>query len=204
MPYDVWIWSGQAVGIGILHTLAGPDHYLPFAALPEAQDPGRGRLFRLVLACGLLHCLAGLGVALVAVALGLGAGPLAGLEAARGLVLGLGLVLFGLLLVARAMRRRSAAAAAPGHRPLLWLLFAVGPCEWLVPTVLLAAAAHGPVAILPIAAAFSLATIGTMIAAVALAAGAFRSLPASWRARHASLAAGFLMAASGAAVLLGA
>jgi hypothetical protein len=41
--------------LGFLHTVLGPDHYVPFVMLARAQRWSRGRTFRVTLWCGLGH-----------------------------------------------------------------------------------------------------------------------------------------------------
>jgi ABC-type nickel/cobalt efflux system permease component RcnA len=98
-----------AVGIGFLHTLLGPDHYLPFIVIGRARHWGLGRTLALAMACGVGHVASSALLGLVGAAVGAGLVELEGLEARRGLLAGWSLLLFGLGYAAwgtwRAMRR---------------------------------------------------------------------------------------------------
>ncbi len=86
-----------AVTIGFVHTVVGPDHYLPFVAMSRA---GRWSLLKTVaitLACGLAHVLASVVLGFVGIALGLSVERLERVESARAdwaawLLIGFGLV----------------------------------------------------------------------------------------------------------------
>jgi hypothetical protein len=34
---EIWILAGAAAGIGFIHTVIGPDHYLPFIVMAKAR-----------------------------------------------------------------------------------------------------------------------------------------------------------------------
>ena len=88
----LWI---AAIAVGALHTLLGPDHYLPFLVI------GRSRRWRLrgtlllTLLCGLGHVLSSVAIGLVGIAAGAALHEIKGLEATRGEIAGFALVLFG-------------------------------------------------------------------------------------------------------------
>ena len=99
-----------AAGLGLVHTVLGPDHYLPFVFLSRARGWSLARTLRLTAVCGLAHVAASILLGLVGVAAGLAAGRLELLEAWRGdlaawLLLGSGLA-YAAWGVRRALRRR--------------------------------------------------------------------------------------------------
>ncbi len=94
-----------AASVGLIHTLLGPDHYLPFILLSKARGWSLGRTLRVTLTCGAGHVTASLLLGLVGVSVGLGLGRLDALNEVRG---GLGawlLVGFGLAYAAWGLRR---------------------------------------------------------------------------------------------------
>ena len=62
--------AAAAASIGLLHTLAGPDHYVPFIAMAKAGRWSRGKTVAITLLCGVGHVLGSLLLAAGAVALG--------------------------------------------------------------------------------------------------------------------------------------
>jgi sulfite exporter TauE/SafE len=85
-----------AGSVGLIHALAGPDHYLPFIALAKARRWPLIRAVRVTLLCGIGHVLASLLVGGLGIALGWSLGGMAALDAFRGdlaawLLLGFGL-----------------------------------------------------------------------------------------------------------------
>ena len=192
-----------AGGTGCLHTLLGPDHYVPIIALARLRRWSPRRAALSTVAFGLAHCLAT--VALLA-AIG---GPAVALAGWRSDVAGSLLLGGGLLLTGWTWRRRGSRPATPeagaGWPVLLSVAFIVGPCEWLAPAALAAFGTHGYAGMAVIVAAFTAATVLTMLAAVAagsrLGAVLARSSAAPAGGR---LIAGVAIAASGATVLLGA
>jgi len=105
------IWMVMAAAsLGLVHTVLGPDHYLPFIFLSRARGWGLARTLRLTLLCGLGHVAASVLLGLVGVAAGLAIGRLEILEAIRGdlaawLLVGSGLA-YAAWGVRRALRRR--------------------------------------------------------------------------------------------------
>lgn len=215
MPVDDLALSAlvaQAAVVGSLHTLAGPDHYVPFVAMAKAGRFKVGRLSAIVLACGLGHCLSSLVLAFGAVWLGREATSMDGVQEWRKDLAAWILIAFGGWLIARGLKRRSGpeslegAPSAPSRPKLAGALFIVlvlGPCEWLIPNCVLAAATHGERAVWPIAIVFTAATMATMLAAVLVLAFGVGRIRAQWMERNATWVAGASCALSGLAVLAG-
>lgn len=97
----VLLWT--ALTIGIVHTLIGPDHYLPFVSLARECGWTTQKTLSLTLICGLAHCAGSVVLGFAGIALGLGLASLEAFEALRGnaaawLLLGFGLAyaIFGL------------------------------------------------------------------------------------------------------------
>lgn len=100
-----------ALSVGLVHTLLGPDHYLPFIVIGRARRWGLGMTSALTFVCGLGHVLSSIVLGLVGVALGVALKSVEGWEGARGAWAGWGLLVFGAGYAAwgvvRALRRRS-------------------------------------------------------------------------------------------------
>lgn len=94
-----------AASIALLHTLVGPDHYLPFAGMARAFSWSRRRTVLITLLCGLGHVLSSALLGLVGIALGLGLASLQAIESARGQFAAWALTAFGLIYCAWGIRR---------------------------------------------------------------------------------------------------
>jgi nickel/cobalt exporter len=95
---------GTAVTIGFLHTLLGPDHYLPFVMMARARNWSVRRTLLITGVCGLGHVLGSVLLGLVGVALGIALGKLEGIEGVRGGLAAWGLIAFGLAYCAWGLR----------------------------------------------------------------------------------------------------
>ena len=62
---DLWFMILTAGSLGFLHTLMGPDHYLPFVMMARAQDWSRKKTAWVTLLCGLGHVGSSLVIGLV-------------------------------------------------------------------------------------------------------------------------------------------
>jgi len=187
----------SAASLGLVHTALGPDHYLPFIVLGRAEGWSLRRTLCWTVLCGAGHVhehLHGDGTRHRHAHLHGGgrddadAGEHAAVHGGQD-----------------GQQAASPAAAHhdAGHRRTAWALFLVfvlGPCEPLIPLLLVPAAAHDPWAVALVAAVFAAVTIATMAVIVALGhvgVGLVR-LRAVERWTHAL--AGFAILASGVAV----
>ena len=165
-----------AVTIGAIHTLLGPDHYLPFAAMSRAGGWTARRTLGVTVACGLGHVAGSVAIGAVGLALGIAVLRLEALEAWRGDVAAWLLIGFGVAYLVWGVRRGlgnalhdhghahvSGAVWAPW---LAFLVFVFGPCEPLIPLLMVPAARSDPGTVAAVVAAFAAATTGTMVLAV--------------------------------------
>jgi ABC-type nickel/cobalt efflux system permease component RcnA len=223
-----------AASLGLIHALAGPDHYLPFIALAKARRWSMAKTLRVTLLSGIGHVLASLVVGGLGIALGWSLGGLEKLQAVRGdlaawLLIGLGLAYtaWGVRQAARdrphshwhthadgtAHEHQHAHHAqhahphesAAGRRLTPWLLFLVlvlGPCEALIPLLMVPAARGSWVGVAMVASVFALATLIAMTAAVVVGSLGLARLDFQIAARHAHTLAGLTVVACGVAIRL--
>jgi sulfite exporter TauE/SafE len=96
-------------------------------------------------------------------------------------------------------------AEQPGQSLAFWSLFIIfvfGPCEPLIPLLMVPAFEHHWLAVAAVAAVFSVATIGTMLILVAFGIWGLRLAPLERLGRYANTLAGLAIAASGLAIQL--
>lgn len=84
-----------AAGIAFVHTVLGPDHYLPFLMLARARHWSRPRTLAITIACGIGHVASSLLLGAVGLGLGLAVARIEHIEGTRGDWAAWGLVLFG-------------------------------------------------------------------------------------------------------------
>ncbi len=89
------ILAGTAALIGLVHTLAGPDHYLPFIVMGKARKWSLAKTLRITLLCGLGHVFGSVALGLAGAALGIALGKLEWFEAQRGNLAAQLLIIFG-------------------------------------------------------------------------------------------------------------
>jgi nickel/cobalt transporter (NicO) family protein len=156
----------SAVSIGVIHTLLGPDHYLPFVAMSKAGGWTARKTLGVTIACGLGHVASSVVIGIVGMVLGIAVMKLEAFETLRGDMAAWVLIGFGLAIVAwaaRGMAGRQAVASAPASTPwLAFLVFVLGPCEPLIPMLMIPAARLDAAAVAIVVALFAVATVGTM------------------------------------------
>lgn len=97
MFQELTVLSATAASIGFLHTLLGPDHYMPFVAMSRAQKWSGLKTTWITFLCGLAHVLSSFVLGFLGIILGIGAGKLQIIESVRGNIAAWGLIAFGLI-----------------------------------------------------------------------------------------------------------
>ena len=203
---------GTAASLAVVHTLLGIDHSLPFVALGRARGWALGRTLVVTALCGAGHVASSVLIGAVGVGLGIATNALLWLESARGELAAALLIGFGLAYAAWAVWRGFSGGkgvlppgvSAGDDRVTPWALFIVfvlGPCEPLIPLMVVPGMARDWLAVAAVVAVFGLLTVGVMLLAVLAAWRGLALLGAGRIGRHADVAAGLVVAASGAAVL---
>jgi sulfite exporter TauE/SafE len=95
MNMDVAILCWTAATVGLVHTLLGPDHYLPFIVMARARNWSAAKTAWITFACGLGHVLSSVVLGLIGIAFGIAVMKLEAFEAFRGNLAAWGLIGFG-------------------------------------------------------------------------------------------------------------
>lgn len=95
MNMDVAILCWTAATIGLVHTLIGPDHYLPFIVMNRARKWSSTKTAWITFACGLGHVLSSVVLGLIGIACGIAVMKLEAFEAFRGNLAAWALIGFG-------------------------------------------------------------------------------------------------------------
>jgi ABC-type nickel/cobalt efflux system permease component RcnA len=84
MPVDIGLLVLTAASIGLVHTLLGPDHYLPFVAMGAARRWSTRKTLWITSLCGVGHVLGSIVIGFVGIAIGVSIGKIEWLEGVRG------------------------------------------------------------------------------------------------------------------------
>ncbi len=105
MNMDVAILCWTAATLGFVHTLLGPDHYLPFIVMNRARKWSPAKTAWITLFCGLGHVLSSVVLGLIGIAFGVAVMKLEAFEAFRGNLAAWGLIGFGFAYAAWGLHR---------------------------------------------------------------------------------------------------
>lgn len=227
MDTTLTVLLGSAIGVAFVHTLIGIDHSLPFVVLGKANGWSLRKTLGLTTVCGIGHVLSSVVLGLLGIGLGTAVASLEVIEASRGTLAAWTLIVFGLVYAGWAFARRrrgtrhahqhdglvhSHADARPTHRHStpsataaitawsLFIIFVLGPCEPLIPLLMIPAAAMGTGVVVLVTVAFGVVTVATMLGLVTLAYYGLRLQRMHWLEQHAHVMAGLAIAASGVAI----
>ncbi|MCP4312286.1 MAG: sulfite exporter TauE/SafE family protein [Bacteroidetes bacterium] len=90
----------SAATLGVIHTLLGPDHYLPFIVLSKARNWSRQKTMWITFISGIGHVSGSVILGVIGIGLGLSLSKLEAFEASRGSLVGWMLIAFGVLYTA--------------------------------------------------------------------------------------------------------
>jgi len=198
MTPELTVLTGAAASIAFIHTVFGPDHYLPFVILAKSRAWSLRKAALITALCGIGHVISSVILGLVGVALGLALASLQTIETVRGEIAAWGLIAFGLLYGIWGLRqayrnkphqhwhshdRLSLHSHEHTHQEehlhphlkenkvnltpwVLFIIFAFGPCEPLIPLVMYPAAQHSFIGTIWVAGVFGTVTIATMLLVV--------------------------------------
>ena len=196
MSSELQILILAAITVSFLHTISGPDHYLPFIALSKSRGWSFSKTIFWTVVCGCGHVWSSVLLGLGGAAVGWSFSRLQWFEDVRGGVAGWMLLVFGLLYsiwgLTRARRNRKhkhfdfnpdgsmyvfehrhgeVVAPQERHRVTPWAMFVVflfGPCEPMIPLLYYPAAKSSVAAIVLLVTIYTLLTLLTMVVMVTL------------------------------------
>ena len=214
MSESLKLLSTTAVSIAFIHTLLGPDHYLPFVALGEAKKWSLPKTMLITFLCGLGHVLSSVIIGFIGIAAGVAVNKLVGIETVRGSIAAWLFIAFGLIYMVVAIRnlvkgkhhshqdhlngeKADTLKATPW---VLFLIFAFGPCEPLIPIVMYPAAQNNISGVILVSLLFSVVTIATMMGVVLLFRLGLTKINLKPIEKYSHLLAGFIIFVSGAAI----
>ncbi len=102
---QILVIAGTAATLGLVHTVLGPDHYLPFIVMSRARKWSLKKTLFISFLCGLGHVLSSVVLGLVGIALGFAVLRLESIESLRGGVAAWLLIGFGFAYFIWGLRR---------------------------------------------------------------------------------------------------
>lgn len=228
MPTEFIPLLATAVAIACLHTLSGPDHYLPFIALAKTRGWSLKQTLLWTAACGCGHIGSSVLLGLGGAAIGWSISKIEGVESARGDWAGWGLLVFGLLygvwgLIRATQNRRHkhfdysesnvyvyehrhGEAVAPQERYpvtpwVMFLIFVLGPCEPMIPLLYFPAIKSSWTGIVLLIAVYTFFTLLVMLLMVVLGYYGIRFLKTEKTERYLHVLGGAGIAVCGAGMV---
>lgn len=102
---QIWVIAGTAATIGWVHTILGPDHYLPFIVISRARKWPLRKTLLIAFLCGLGHVLGSVALGFIGIALGIAVFKLESVESFRGGLAAWFLIAFGFAYFVWGVRR---------------------------------------------------------------------------------------------------
>lgn len=210
------ILLSAAVADAVIHTLAGPDHYLPFVVIARSRGYSTLRALAWTFICGIGHVGSALLIALLFMYASnlLSETEMDWINENRGNLAAWALIGFGAAYLLYSLRKswlnrhhehehgHHLATAAKGNITpwIIFIIFVLGPCEALLP-LLAPAAVLGTGSVAAVTLVFSACTIATMMAAVAISLKGLSFLRFHWLEHHSGEVAGGTIMLCGAAIV---
>lgn len=97
MDSSLALLSFTAISIGFLHTILGPDHYLPFIVLSQAKKWTLRKTMIVTFFCGIGHVMSSVVLGIIGIAVGISVTKLVSIESFRGNIAAWLFIAFGLV-----------------------------------------------------------------------------------------------------------
>jgi hypothetical protein len=229
MSPELQILILTAITISCLHTLAGPDHYLPFIALARTRGWSFRKTVWWTVVCGCGHVWSSVLLGLGGAAIGWSLSKAGWLQSVRGSLAGWGLIFFGLIYctwgIIRAGKGTSHKHFDIGndgavyvfehrhdelviprerHKVTPWVMFVIfllGPCEPMIPLLYFPAAKNSTFGLITLIATYTVFTLLTMLTMVFLGYYGFSFLKTSRLEKYMHAIGGFAILSCGAGMV---
>lgn len=189
MDYKIYSFLLLAVSLGFVHTLLGPDHYLPFIVLSKSKGWSLRKTLFITFGCGIGHVLSSVLIGFLGIGLGWAVGELVTIESYRGEIAGWLMLSIGILYFIWGLRQGIVGkihhhshennhdiSHNHNHLPtqsmtpwILFLIFVFGPCEPLIPVLMYPAVQKNIWMLIFVVLAFAASTLITMLSVVTIA-----------------------------------
>lgn len=212
MQTELAILIFSAVTIACLHTITGPDHYLPFIALSKTRRWSLMRTVSWTILCGCGHVGSSVLLGLGGAAVGWSLSNIKWLEAVRGGIAGWAMLIFGVaygvygLIRARqnnphkhfdmgdngemyVYEHKHGEAVNPADRHVvtpwvMFIIFVLGPCEPMIPLLYFPAVKNSWMGMVVLVIVYTFFTLITMLVMVVSGFYGFSFLQQGWSERY--------------------
>lgn len=188
-----------AASLGFVHTIAGPDHYLPFIFLSRAKGWSLVRSLAFTALCGFGHVLSSVILGIVGIAAGLAISEIELFDGYRGNVVSISFLIFGFIYLAISLwklynKKEHQHDLTQRTTPwIIFIIFFLGPCEPLIPLLMYPAAEANWMLLASVTFVFSAITILTMLLLVFVGLQGYQFLPSRFLARYSHVLAGLVI-----------
>lgn len=225
MQTELNIVLATAVSVSVLHTVSGPDHYVPFIAIGKSKGWKLPRILFWTIVCGVAHVLTSVLLALGGAAVGFSLSKVDFLNEVRGglaswmlFIFGVLYFVYGLYSVSKNKSHKhfdvyddnSVYVFEHNHNNLmyptnrrkvtpwiLFLIFLLGPCEALFPLLTYPAVQQSTGNMITLISIFLAFTLLTMVTIVILIYYGYSFIKTDWLERYMTPIAGFSIAICG-------
>ncbi len=208
---ELSIINSTALIIAITHTLAGPDHYLPFVMIARARKWSLKQTLTFSIVCGIAHVLSSVLLGFIGITIGSFVKNLVGIESMRGELAAWGLISFGFIYGSWGLRntwfkKHSHTHPSPSSKKItpwvILIIFALGPCEPLIPVLMYPAMDHGLTSVFLVAGTFGFFTILSMTSMVWILYTGMQRIQFNFLSKYTHAIAGYSICMSGVAIQL--
>jgi nickel/cobalt transporter (NicO) family protein len=105
MEHSLGFLIMTAASLGFIHTLVGPDHYVPFSVISKARNWSLTKTMGITFLCGVGHILSSVVLGFIGIAFGIAVTKLNFIESQRGEIAAWLLIVFGLFYMVWGIRR---------------------------------------------------------------------------------------------------
>jgi sulfite exporter TauE/SafE len=226
---ELYLLIISAGSLGFVHTILGPDHYLPFIVLSKARKWSSRKTMWITLFSGVGHVMSSVIIGMIGIAMGISLSKLEAVESFRGDMVGWMLFAFGIIYTIYGLYKYMKSShhmhlprfMLPKkirdlqHLPteeqgrdntkitpwIIFLIFVFGPCEVLIPMLIFPAYENSTFGMFAVALVFGIATIATMMAAVWVGHKGTSLIRFKKHERYWHLIAGVIILMSGSGIL---
>ena len=198
-----------AASIGFLHTLLGPDHYIPFIAMARAGKWSRYKTIWITVLSGAGHVLSSVVLGIVGALAGITLSKLDFIEAFRADIAAWLIISFGLIYFAWGIKKIYRHSHEHEHHHdkegkttpwIIFTIFVLGPCEPLIPLLIYPAVMESLTTLVLVVLVFTLTTISTMVLLVSAVLYSINIIPFHKTEKYSHAAAGFLILLCGLSI----
>ena len=229
METEISLLLVTAISVSVLHTISGPDHYIPFIAIGKSKGWKLPKIVMWTIICGTAHVMASVLIASIGAALGFSLTKFEYLNDVRGGLASWAIFIFGILYfmygIFNVYRKKShkhfdiyddgsvyvfehdhKQMAYPTMRKkvtpwILFLIFLLGPCEVLFPLMTYPAVEQSTFNMFLLIATFLFTTVSTMVLVVILIYYGFNFIKTEWLEKYITPISGLSIAICGVGMI---